>query len=261
MSGRCLAGQRAWPATARWTSLATLCAALSLAACKRESPPPVRPAPSVQAPPEDPRSFAARVAGLAERWVHADGHLPDCTPLLEKEADRATCLSARTDVSALTSAISRGAPPGEQLPLAATAALSAQRAAQRLRESGVARLFEDRPPAPLPSASSAARAAAPQRKLSLPGAAASARVRSQGSRDLDAISAYARISTLALRDLATYLEFGPLPLRRQALAELQRLAREEPHWAGLRALVNEALLVESDASLKRDLARLREQLG
>jgi hypothetical protein len=86
-------------------------------------------------------------------------------------------------------------------------------------------------------------------------------VRSQSSKDLDAIGAYSRVATLGLRHLAVYLELGALEQRRSALGELERLAREEPHWAALRALVNEALLVEADAELKRELSRLREQLG
>ena len=86
-------------------------------------------------------------------------------------------------------------------------------------------------------------------------------MRSQSSKDLDAIGAYSRIATLGLRHLAVYLELGPVEQRRSAFSELQRLAREEPHWAALRALVNEALLVEVNAELKRELSRLREQLG
>jgi hypothetical protein len=251
---------RSWWGRAPLAWAALLCFSVSLQACKRKNPTPARPTASAQTPREDPAGFQARAAGLAERWKGADALLPDCAPLLEQEADRATCTAARAAVATLTAALTRGAQPGELLPLVATAALSAQRAAQRLRSSGVARLFEERPARPIPSASSAS--VAPKRPAAnLSSGAASALVRSQGSRDLHAIGAYARIATLGLRDLATYLEFGPLALRRQSFAELERLTREEPHWAALRALVNEALLVESDPSLKRELVRLREQLG
>jgi hypothetical protein len=241
---------------------AVLWLAIASPACKRESPAPPRPQASAPTPSADPKRFATARAGLGERWKGAASSLPDCAPLLAKEAERASCAAARAAVTALEAALSRGAPDSELLPLSATTALAGQRAAQRLRESGVARLFQERPTRPAASVSAepspAVSARAPQPSLS---ALPSALVRSQGSKDLDAIGAYSRIATLGLRHLAVYLELGPLELRRSALGELGRLAREEPHWAGLRALVNEALLVEPDAGLKRELQRLREQLG
>lgn len=255
-----------WSNAGALAAAGVFCLSLSLHACKRKAPPPPRPVASTQLPNDDPHRFAAATAGLAEHWRGTDRLLPDCTPLLAKEAERASCVATLAAVTALSAALARGAPPSELMPLAGTAALAAQRAAQRLRKSGVARLFEERQKGPSASASASpsASAGAIVQKPARPGhppAHPSVPVRSQGSRDLDAITAYARVATLGLRHLAIYLEFGPLALRQSALAEIERLAREEPHWAALRALVSEALLVESDAGLKRDLTRVRDQLG
>jgi hypothetical protein len=256
--------RRSWPGARALAASGALCFSLATGACKREAPSPPRPSASSPQPSADPRRFEAALAGLPDRWKGAESSLPDCAPLLAKEAARARCTLTHAAVTALQTALARNAPSSELAPLAANAALSAQRAAQALRESGVARLFQERAVGPRPSASAAPPPAvtghaghAHPSVSALP----SALVRAQGSKDLDAINAYARVATLGLRQLAIYLEFGPLELRQGALRELERLAREEPHWAGLRALVNEALLVEADAELKRELTRLREQLG
>jgi hypothetical protein len=83
----------------------------------------------------------------------------------------------------------------------------------------------------------------------------------QNNPDLEAITAYARLAALALRQLATYVELAPPELRATAVTEVERLAREEPHWAALRAVIDEAYLVEAEPAFKQRLARLREQLG
>lgn len=244
-----------------WLAALALClAGGGSAGCKREQPPAPVASASAKQPEPDPRRFAAAAAGWGERWK--DAHLlPDCAPLLEGEGERALCAQARRAVTALQAALARGASHEELAALASTAALAAQRAAQALRKSGVGRLFQERavsaasgsasPPAIAPRVHAHAHAHA----------LASAPVRTQSSRDLEAIATYARVAALGLRHLAVYLEFGPPPLRSRALEELERVAREEPHWAALRALVDEALLVENGPELKQRLARLRERLG
>ena len=94
-----------------------------------------------------------------------------------------------------------------------------------------------------------------------PSALKAAPAREQSDPYLDAIQAQARVVSVALAELRAYLEFGDRALRAAALAQVERLAREEPHWAALRGLVNEAWLVEADAELKTSLAGLRERLG
>lgn len=78
---------------------------------------------------------------------------------------------------------------------------------------------------------------------------------------LNAIMAYSRVSGLALRQLATFLEHGPRPVRERALAEVARLGGEQPQWARLEALAKEARLTESDPALKSGLDKLVTSLS
>lgn len=244
---------------------ALLGVALLGAGCKRSSPAPApQQAASAKTPDPDPGRFAAQVASFGERWKGADATLPDCAPLLERESERESCAATRRAATALRAALTRGAEASELIGLSGAAALSAQRASQLLRKSGVARLFREQKNQLAPSASGAAhppQPVAPTAKPSSVKSLPSALSRNQSNPDLDAITAYARIATLGLRQLAAYLEFAPRELRESALAEVERLAHEEPHWAALRAVIDEAFLVEPDPTLKQRLKRLREQLG
>lgn len=140
--------------------------------------------------------------------------------------------------------------------------LAAQRAAERLRKKGIGALMPDPTDRAEPkraaqsdraSSSSSSRAASQptpsahhdhdhQRKLDNP--------------ELNAILAYSRVSALSLRQLATFLEYGPRPVRARAVAELARLGGEQPQWAKLESLAREAHLIERDPELKGELAKL-----
>lgn len=209
-------------------------------------------------PNPNPKRFDAALAQAGERWRHID--LPDCSPLLADPRELEHCTGTRQAVDAVRAGLARGAAPEEVALLASNAALSAQRASQALRAAGMRRLLEQRAAASKPSAAPAPSAPPAAAKAPLR-AGASAPVRTQENRDLDAITAYARVATLGLRELGTVLELGPLSSRQRAFGELTRLAREEPQWAGLRALVAEAFLVEAEPEQKQQLRRLKEQLG
>jgi hypothetical protein len=78
---------------------------------------------------------------------------------------------------------------------------------------------------------------------------------------LAAIREYARLASLALRQIATYLERGPREVRAQALAELLRLGQEQPRWSALEAIAREALLTERDPELEQSLKKLVARLA
>ncbi len=65
-----------------------------------------------------------------------------------------------------------------------------------------------------------------------------------------------RLERDVLRNLGAYLEYGPLPARRAAFDTVKRLRAEHPKWALLDRLIRDALVLESDADLKRDLGEL-----
>ena len=65
-----------------------------------------------------------------------------------------------------------------------------------------------------------------------------------------------RLERDLIRNLGAYLEYGPLPVRRAAFSTVKRLQAEHPQWALLDHLLQEAVVLESDADLKRDLRQL-----
>lgn len=212
------------------------------------------------------------LATVESRWQNL-GPLPDCSAQLAKADERERCVTAQKAVAARKAAAA--ASDSARLDLASQAALSSQRASEALRASGVNRLLEARPKSsasaasgPKPSASAASASKPTVRAARAQGAPTSSAfsdkalpTREQSDPYLDAIQAYARVATVALAELRAYLEFGDATLRAAALSRVESLAREEPHWAALAALVNEAHLVESDLALKQRLGALRTRLG
>ncbi len=245
-------------------------------ACKHEAPPAPRHEP--RAAPQASQAFAQRLRtateGAAARWAQADD-LPDCKPFLKQAEPLKACGETRIKIRAFQGAIPSGASPETLMHLAADVALSAQRTAQALRETGVTELLQGRlehtpsASASAPSARASASAlpppivSAPSKPRAAPSSLAhhDAPVREQKAPVLDAILAYARIATLGLSEVRPYLEFGTPEQRRTALSELARLSHQQPVWAGLRALAHEATLVETDPALKGELSRLAKQLG
>jgi len=241
--------------------------------CKQRgeaSPSPEASARShLENPKAYPRERLTRSLEATEARFRGLGALPDCKPLVTEVAARARCTDAANAVTARAAA--RAVPDAERMRLAADVALTSQRAAEALRERGVARLLESRPeasPSARPSASPSAATPPPRASVAKPrplpapsASAARAAAREQSDPDLDAIVGYSRVVTIGLAELRAYLEFGDVTLRGAALNEVARLSREQPHWAALRALLDEAYLVESNPALKSRLKALQSQLG
>ena len=151
----------------------------------------------------------------------------------------------------------------------AALALAAERAAEKLRQSGLKELFSEERASPASSARAskahgppAPPGFTPQRAA--PKTAASALAHHHEHSEpleatnptLTAILEYSRLSSLALRQLAIYLEQGPRGTRAEALRELVRLGHEAPRWKNLESLAREARLTETDPELQRDLDKL-----
>jgi len=262
------------------SSRALACALLALSACavgcRRAPKTEPRPVPSAASDPfADGKRLAAERATLPERWKNAD-KLPDCTALLAESAERELCARARAASLEVQQALAANATDASHCALAATAALQAQRASEALRQAGLARLFNERNAAlaagsATPNGAPAQQHAHDHEHRPLPSASAKSAVAAASARhghearvhdnpDVHAIQAYARVGTLGLRHLGMCLQYGPLALRGAAAAELERLGREQGNWAGLRALVLEAKLVEPDPAQKRRLQALLDSL-
>ena len=238
-------------------------------ACQR-APSATRAQPSASARVADPKAYPRErlvqaLATVAARWQGL-GVLPSCDAELAKADERERCVAAQKALAARKEAATAASTnDSTRLDLSAQAALSSQRASEALRASGVNRLLEARPK---PSASAAPAAKPPTsaaRAKVLPSNSAfsskSVPTREQSDPYLDSIQAYARVATVALAELRAYLEFADASLRAAALSRVESLAGEQPHWAALAALVNEAYLVESDPVLKQRLSALRSRLG
>ncbi len=233
--------------------------------CRREPPAKQERRAAAADPYADGQRLAAESHTLSERWQSA-AKLVDCDALLTAAAERGACQAAGEAVRELLQALQRREAPERLTRLAAEAALRTQRTSEALRQAGLVRLFEERKlagAAPPSTASAASVANAPSPlggAASAHGAHAHAPARKHDNADIAAIQSYARAANLGLRQLALYLEFGPLTLRNAACTELERLVREQPNWAALEALVGEARLVEVNAAQRARLERLAEQL-
>ena len=255
-----------------WPSRALACALLALSShgvgCRRPPKPEPRPASSAAADPlADGKRLTAERATLPERWKNAES-LPDCTAQLTEPADRELCVRTRSAIVEVQQALANKATDATHCALAASAALQSQRASEALRQAGLARLFDERKAA-LAAGSAAPSGAPPQRRphdhehehaSPLASARHGREARVHDNPDVQAIQAYARVSTLGLRHLGMCLQYGALALRGAAASELERLGREQGNWAGLRALVLEAKLVEPDPAQKRRLQALLDSL-
>lgn len=190
---------------------------------------------------------------------------PDCRPLLGT-AEQAACATTASALLALQRSAERS--PTDLLHPATDLALAARLATEALRRAGFSELLAERDETtePRPSSDASAGPKVPYPSPSgssdipsaLPGHHHSSRKHDNPT--LSAIVAYSRLSSLALRQLAIYLELGSPDVRRRAFARLNRLAGEEPRWGELRALVREAELLEPDPTLRSDLAKLGSQL-
>lgn len=238
-------------------------------ACERAAPSSKRAQPSASAHVVDPKAYPRErlvqaLAAVQARWQSL-GALPDCVALLAKADERERCAAAQKQLAARqAAALAPNTTDATRLELATQVALSSQRASESLRASGVNRLLETRPkPSASGSASPPAASAARAKTIAAASAVATkaAPTREQSDPYLDAIQAFARVTTVALAEVRAYLEFGDNALRSVALTRVETLVSEQPHWAALASLVNEAHLVESEPALKQRLGALRARLG
>jgi len=246
-----------------------LCPALSLvialSSCRREEH---APAPSASAAALG-NEFAAqgRERHLQEELARARARfqantgLSDCAKSLQEKADLELCQAARAALAVLT------AEPATSTELAlgrlAPAALALARLSQRLRYLSLAELAERRsahdagaPPPPAASAMSAPATPAFAREGKHPPHIEQRALVLGESPVTQLMELSIRSERDVLRNIGAYLEYGPLPVRRAAFDNVERLRAVHPDWPLLTHLLQEAAVLESDAVLKGDLRRL-----
>jgi hypothetical protein len=198
--------------------------------------------------------FEQELTRARARWQSKPG-LAECAQALHETADLSLCQSAEQPLLAIEQL--PDAPPERALPLLADAALALTRLTTRLRYLSLSELSAmhskpgaaGAPPVPSASASQSRRQSA---KLPLPHDAA----RSFELTDSPVARLLTKTSQLerdVVRNIAAYLEYAPLPVRRSAFVTVQRLRSEHPGWPLVLHLLREAWLLESDGDLKREL--------
>ena len=238
--------------------------ALAVTACRHEQRAPA-PSASASAAGNDftaqsrERHFQEELARAQARWRDEPG-LGDCAPALKEATDLELCQAAAKAVSAIEA--EPGTTPEHALTLLAPGALALARLSQRVRYLSLAELAErhlqgDAGASPVPAVTgAAARAGAAVSQARRPRTASSREPRAVELREGAVSQLMDRTIHLerdVLRNLGAYLEYGPLPTRRAALETVKRLRSQRPQWPLLEHLLREAVVLESDGDLKRDL--------
>lgn len=271
MARRVLIGGRRRRVLARLSPWLLL-AGLALVGCKPEGVPnDAAPGPSSSTDGASEAVQAGRLeralAPWPDRWKR-ESPPPECAELLNPP-ERAVCATAEEALAVVQRASARS--PADLLKPVTDLALAAHRTTGALRLAGFSELLANREerdrdphgkPDTISDTDASPRVPAADTDPRRPDAdleIARARRKHQNP-TLSAIVAYSRLASLALRQLAVYLEFGPKSLRRRTLNGLSRLAAEEPRWRELVALVRQAALLEHDPELRKDLEKLQGQL-
>lgn len=213
--------------------------------------------------------LAEELARARARW-QSKPSVGDCAATLKEKADLALCLAAEGALAAISQ---EPAPtPERALTLLSPAALALARLTERVRYLSLAELAQRRlegdagaaPARPPASSSPAAIASA---LAALPRARAGQASAHHEHHETHAVQlsdgplsqlldSTLRLERDVIRNLGGYLEYGPLPVRRSALASVKALHDEHPRWPALDHLLHDASALESDRELKRDLRAL-----
>ncbi|MEO8903506.1 MAG: hypothetical protein ABI488_14880 [Polyangiaceae bacterium] len=196
--------------------------------------------------------FAVEKRRATEIW-HAKPGLPECTQVLHETGDAELCSKAATALTAIEE-LASDAPTERIVPTLADGSLALARLSQRARYQSLVEVGQHRVTgdAGAPLAASAAPVAPEPARPHLPhpvmelGDGPAAQL----------VGVVLRLERDSLRNLSAYLEYAPLPDRRAAFDAVKQLRATRPQWQPLDHLIHEAMLLESDPGLKRDLSEL-----
>ena len=196
----------------------------------------------------------------AEQLWRTSPSLPDCPKVLHETGDAELCSTAASALTAIEQ-LPADAPTERIVPALANGSLALARLSQRARyqslvEVGQRRVTNDAGAPPTASAS-----AEPARPIHLPHNPFAAHQEHPTMELGDGpaaqlVGAVLRLERDSLRSLGAYLEYAPLADRRAAFDAVKQLRATRPQWQPLDHLIHEAMLLESDPDLKRDLSDL-----
>jgi hypothetical protein len=243
--------------------LAVLSLALGVGCSKKKAEPEkaTTPAPSASAPTDpnaDGKRLERSLTDWKRRWDRID--LEGCEPVFKEASDLELCGKAKEALTKVKDFAVKTDKTPEAMRAAGDLVLAAENAVEKLRLAAASELAK-------PGASGAPKPAAsapPKPKLKTAGSAAAAPSGSGPSRvenpQMKVVSSYERVARTAARYLGSFLQQGPLDVRKQAFAEVQRLVPQREKWSALRDVVRQASLTERDQELRKQLRDTEQKL-
>ncbi|HEV8247901.1 MAG TPA: hypothetical protein VGP93_19135, partial [Polyangiaceae bacterium] len=254
-----------------FTAVAVL--ALALGACsKKKAEAEKTPALSASAvdPNADGKRLERAINDWKRRWEHIE--LESCDDVLKEASDQELCKktqAALTKVKDIAAKLDKGP---DAIRAAGELIETSEAAIEKLRDSTMTAMAAGsssaspatKPagsvtvPKPVGSASKPKTVKPSSSAGALAGADAGA-IRHEDPRT-KTLSSYERAARSAARYLGSFLQQGPLDVRKQAFAEVQRLVPLRERWLTLRDVVRQASLTERDVDLRKQLRDVEQKL-
>lgn len=242
--------------------VAVLSLALGVGCSKKKAEPEKATTPAPSASATDPNADGKRLERSLTDWKRRWDRiaLEGCEPVLKEAADLELCSKANEALTKVKEFAAKTDKSPEAMRAAGDLILAAENAVEKLRLAAASELAK-------PGASGAPKAAAsapPKPKLKAAGSAAAAPSGSGPSRvenpQMKVVSSYERVARTAARYLGSFLQQGPLEVRKQAFAEVQRLVPQREKWSALRDVVRQASLTEREPELRKQLRETEQKL-
>jgi hypothetical protein len=242
--------------------VAALFMALGVGGCskKKAEPEKATPAPSASAtdPNADGKRLDRSLTDWKRRWERIE--LEGCETTLKEAAELELCTKAKDALTKVKERAAKADKSTDAMRAAGDLVLAAENAVEKLRLAAAAELAK-------PGASGAPKPAAsvpPKPKAKPAGSAAAAPSGSGPTRvenpQMKVVSSYERVARTAARYLGSFLQQGPVDVRKQAFAEVQRLVPLREKWSALRDVVRQASLTEREPELRKQLRDLEQKL-
>ncbi len=216
----------------------------------------------------DGKRLATTLKDWTKRWADTP-ELPACDPLLKKAEEVELCKTAAAALTTMKAAVAKPEPEAVLIKSAADLAFATESASEKLRAASMEKMQAEQKNAPAGSAGAVK--PLPSALRTKPGAATFAKPGASGSKlraeaptadpNMQIMQAYARVNRASLRYLSQYLQFGPLPTRQVAFAELEGLSKRKEQWPALGRTLREAAMAENDPDLQGKLKALAPKLS
>ncbi len=243
---------------------------LALGGCsKKKAEPEKAPVPSASAsdPNADGKRLERAVNDWKRRWERIE--LEKCDELLTDAAELELCKKAEVALTKVKENATKLDKSNAAIQAAGVLVETSEAAIEKLREKamaaiGAASAAPGTKPAgsvspPKPMGSVAKPKAKPAGSSAAAGSA-SAGVRPPEDPRMKVVSSYERVARSAARYLGSFLQQGPLDVRKQAYTEVQRLVPLRERWLTLRDIVRQASLTERDPELRKQLRETEQKL-